>query len=312
MSELKDIESFERFSRKSLILTALLTLFYFSWFYFTIGVRPDHIGFFFGILVGYYAHPISRRFVSGLSIFILYTFLYDSHKVIPNYVVNPVHLKEPYFLELSLFGITTPEGVLTPSQYFQVNTHPFLDVITGLFYLCWMPVPLLLASYFTFTNRVILFQFSLAFMMVNLIGWTIYYLYPAAAPWYIDLYGFTENYGIPGHVAGLGRFDDFFGITLFKDLYTKASNVFAAIPSLHSAYPVVAFVYGVKARLGWFNYFLALVMVGIWFAAVYTNHHYIIDVALGVAVAVLGIFVFERVLLKTSLKETIEKWANSI
>lgn len=248
----------------------------------------------------------------GLSVFIIYTVLYETHKVFPNYVYNPVHIAEPLNMELSLFGIQTTEGLITPSKYFQLNNHPFLDVITGLFYLCWMPVPLLFATYLTFTNRVILFQFSLAFLFVNFIGWIIYYLYPAAAPWYVDLYGFTENFKIPGDVAGLGRFDQFFGITMFSDIYVKASNVFAAIPSMHSAYPMVVLAYGIKNKMGWVNLFFGIVMVGIWFSAIYTNHHYIIDVLIGIVVAVLGIFLFEKVLLKTRLKDVIEKWANSI
>ena len=207
----------------------------------------------------------------------------------------------------------TEDGVLTtPSRYFQQNTHPFFDVITGLFYLCWMPVPVMLAIYFTFRNRVMLFQFSVAFLVVNLFGWFIYYMYPAAAPWYYDLYGNVENFGIPGDAAGLLRFDQFFGFPLFEDMYTRASNVFAAIPSLHSAYPVVAFWYGVKARLGWINWFFGIVMVGIWFSAVYTNHHYVIDVLLGIAVALGGILFFEKVLLRTRLKQWINHWAERI
>ncbi len=247
-----------------------------------------------------------------MSVFVLYTLLYDSHKVFPNYEFNPVHIAEPLNLEKSLFGISTPNGLLTPSGYFQINTNSFLDVITGLFYLCWMPVPLLLASYLTYTNRVILFHFSIAFLVVNIFGWIIYYLYPAAAPWYVDLYGFEENFKIPGNVAGFERFDKFFGVTVFEDLYTKASNVFAALPSLHSAYPVVTLAYGIKNKMGWINVFFAIVMVGIWFAAVYTNHHYVIDVLLGVVVAVTGILFFEKVLLKTKLKGVIDQWAGSI
>ncbi len=304
--------SFQRFDKRSLVVTCLLSILYFTWFALTIGLRPDHYAFYFILLSGYYAHPLSRRYVLGLSIFVIYTLLYDSHKAFPNYEYNPVHISEPFILEKELFGISYGNEILTPSGYFQQNTHPFLDVIAGLFYLCWIPVPVLLASYLTFTNRVVLFQFTLAFLVVNFIGWIIYYLYPAAAPWYVDMYGYTENFDIPGEVAGLKRFDEYFGVTWFEYLYTRASNVFAAIPSMHSAYPVVTFAYSLKNKMGWVNYFFGIVMVGIWFAAVYTNHHYVIDVILGIIVAVVGILFFEKILLKTRLKNWIERWANSI
>ena len=39
-------------------------------------------------------------------------------------------------------------------------------------------------------------------------------------------------------------------------------------------------------------------MAGIWFTAVYTAHHYIIDVTLGIACALLGIVLFEKALMR--------------
>jgi inositol phosphorylceramide synthase catalytic subunit len=37
--------------------------------------------------------------------------------------------------------------------------------------------------------------------------------------------------------------------------------------------------------------------VGIWVTAIYTGHHYVLDVAAGIAVAVAGYFLFEKWLL---------------
>lgn len=223
-----------------------------------------------------------------------------------------VHISELYYLEKVLFGFNSSEGFVSPNEFFSQHNHPFLDVLTGFFYLCWMPVPLVLATYLTFTDRVMVLRFLLAFLIVNLLGWVIYYTYPAAAPWYVEIYGFTENFNIQGNAAGLIRFDNFFDIHLFQKMYTVGSNVFAALPSMHSAYPLIAFIYGIKSRLGWINIPMGIVMVGIWFAAVYSNHHYIIDVLLGIIVAVVGIWLFENILMKTRLKHWVENWASKI
>ncbi|MDQ3291637.1 MAG: phosphatase PAP2 family protein, partial [Bacteroidota bacterium] len=128
---------------------------------------------------------------------------------------------------------------------------------------------------------------------VNLIGFVIYYVYPAAPPWYVQHYGFTFIPGTPGNTAGLARFDNFFGIKLFHGIYSKSSNVFAAMPSLHSAYPVTVLLYGLKNKLGRVNMFFALIMLGIWFAAVYSFHHYVLDVILGIACALVGFDLFQ-------------------
>jgi membrane-associated phospholipid phosphatase len=93
-------------------------------------------------------------------------------------------------------------------------------------------------------------------------------------------------------VAGLERFDDYFGVTIFKSLYEKGSNVFAAMPSLHSSYPLLVLYYGIRNKLGWLNIVFAFITIGIWFAAVYTSHHYVLDVIAGIVCAFLGIVVF--------------------
>ena len=71
------------------------------------------------------------------------------------------------------------------------------------------------------------------------------------------------------------------------------------MPSLHSAYPVIVLFYAVKNHSGLFNLAFAIVMVGIWFAAVYTSHHYVLDVLAGISVALTGVTIV-RVLLRRS------------
>ena len=112
-------------------------------------------------------------------------------------------------------------------------------------------------------------------------------------------YGFEPVLGTPGNTAGLGRFDQMLGITVFEGIYGRNANVFAAVPSLHAAYMVVALAYAVMARCHrWLIVLFAFIMVGIWWTAIYSGHHYIIDVTLGIGCALLGIFVFEKCLMR--------------
>jgi membrane-associated phospholipid phosphatase len=226
------------------------------------------------------------------------------------HITNPVHVEEPYQIEKAWFGINTADGVLTPNELAKNHGSTFLYVISGLFYLCWVPVPLLLCIYLFFKRkRNLLVRFSAAFLLTNLLGFILYYVYPAAPPWYVDLHGFEENFSIPGNVAGLGEFDQFFGISLFEGMYAKSSNVFAAIPSLHSAYPVVLFYYGMKLKNSVLNILFFIILLGIWFGAVYSGHHYIIDVILGALCAIFAILIFEKILLKSKLKELLDKYS---
>ena len=141
--------------------------------------------------------------------------------------------------------------------------------------------------------------FAIVFLLVNWIGFVGYYAHPAAPPWYVMHYGFTPVLNTLGEVAGLGRFDELIGVSLFHGIYCHSSNVFAAVPSLHAAYVFSAFLYAVIGKCHrCVQGLLLFISAGIWFAAVYTSHHYIIDILLGILTAFAGVGFFELVLLR--------------
>jgi hypothetical protein len=214
--------------------------------------------------------------------------------------VNTVDIEGIYNTEKSLFGITTEAGVLTPNEFFALHTSKIMDFLGGVFYLCWVPVPIMFGLWLYFNRQEKAYlHFSLVFLFVNLIGFAGYYIHPAAPPWYVANYGFDFILGTPGNTAGLGAFDQMTGLGIFNGLYGRNSNVFAAVPSLHSAYTLVAFIYSLRSRTpNWMRVALAIITLGIWFTAVYTSHHYLIDVTLGITCALVGFVIFEFVLMR--------------
>ena len=267
-----------------------------------VGFRPEHPLLAILVTALFCLHPQTKKLVIALMPFVVFAVSYDWMNICPNYKVNPIDVQGLYEAEKSLFGITTTSGVLTPNEYFNIHNCSFMDFWAGVFYLCWVPVPILfgLSLYFT-TQRAVYLRFALVFLFVNLIGFCGYYIHPAAPPWYVMKYGFEPILNTPGDVAGLGRFDAMTGLGIFDFLYSRNSNVFAAVPSLHSAYMVIAFYYSLKAQYpNWLRFIFGVIMFGIWFTAIYSAHHYVIDAILGAGCAVLGIFLFEKVLLKWS------------
>ncbi|SOD80546.1 phosphatase PAP2 family protein [Spirosoma fluviale] len=288
---------------RGILPLTLASLGYLLFSYQLVGFKSDQL-----VLIGlvnglYYASEQSRKFVMGFSIFIVYWIVFDYMKAFPNYTYNAVHIESLYSLEKKLFGIHFGQSLLTPNEYWLAHRMDSLDIVTGLFYLSWVPIPLLFATYLFFTNRPQFYPFALTFVLVNLLGFVIYYVYPAAPPWYVQLYGFTFHPYTPGNTAGLSHFDQLLGVSVFSSIYAKSSNVFAAMPSLHSSYPVIVLYYGLKNRLGAVNGFFAVIMGGIWFSAVYTSHHYVLDVLAGITCALTGIVLFNR------LKKTA--WLNA-
>jgi hypothetical protein len=290
---------------KNLITVVLIAVAYLVTSYFLVGFKTDQlvlIGIFFSL---YFLTNTTRKFVLGFSIFIVYWIIFDYMKAFPNYRYNEVHISSLYNLEKHYFGIREASQLLTPNEYWLIHSQTFLDVLTGLFYLCWIPVPLGFAAYLFFTRKREFLYFSLTFVLVNLLGFVVYYTYPAAPPWYIQYHGFQFVRATPGNTAGLARFDAYFHINLFKSIYAKGSNVFAAMPSLHSSYPLIVVYYGLKNRLGWANLFFITVSVGIWFSAVYTSHHYVLDVMAGIATAALGIVLFNYLVTRS---KSVQQW----
>lgn len=267
---------------------------------FFIGFRPEHIVM--AVVIGglfYVAEP-TRKLMVALLPFILFGISYDWMNLLPNYEVNPVDVKGLYETEKSLFGIATATGTVTPNEFFGLNHCKLMDFMAGVFYLCWVPLPIFYGLWVYFSGKSYDYlRFALVFLLVNLIGFALYYVHPAAPPWYVAYHGFEAVAGTPGEVAGLGRFDEMTGLTVFHGLYARNANVFAAMPSLHSAYTFVAFIYSIiiGSSRAW-KTILGIVTVGIWFTAVYTSHHYILDVCGGILCALAGVLVFEQGLMR--------------
>jgi hypothetical protein len=294
MTEVKNENTWQRFGKKPVITALVASTVYLLWMVFFVGFRNDHAFILAASLTAYFASPKSRQIFSDFSIFLLYWIIYDSMRVYPNYKFNPVHIQQPYDFEKSLFGIPFGDSIITPNEYFAIFHSKFLDVLSAVFYLNWVPIPLFFAFYFYFKGYKQLFRdFSFVFVFVNFIGFVFYYIYPAAPPWYVALYGFDLLPDTMGNSAEFHRFDTLVGIPVFASIYEKNANIFAAIPSLHSAYPVVLFYYGQKLKRPGLNVLFVIFMLGIWFSAVYSGHHYIIDVILGAFCAVIGIAIYE-------------------
>jgi hypothetical protein len=295
------------FSSTNIIKTTIISVIYLALSRFLVGFKTDQL-----VLIGifnvcFYASWFTRKFILGFSIFIIYWILFDYMKAFPNYLYHSVSIETLYNLEKSVFGINVNGISITPNEYWLANSNTLTDVCAGFFYLLWIPVPLAFAGYMFFRNRRQFLYFSFTFVLVNLLGFIVYYLYPAAPPWYVQQHGFEFIAHTPGNTAGLIRFDDFFGVPIFQSIYSKGSNVFAAMPSLHSSYPVIVLYYGLKNKLGIINLFFAIVMLGIWFTAIYTSHHYTLDVLAGILCAVLGISLFNWTSNQKPVKHLIDR-----
>ena len=303
---------YHRFSKSNIKIASIFTILYIGWISISMGLRAEHIGAMSFIIMMFFASKVTRNIALGFGFFIIYAILYDSLRVWPNYELNPVHIIEPFNLEKTLFGLNLNGTNVIPGEYLFANKTDFQSFISGAFYLTWVPFPLAFALYLFFKNKKLLIGFSFTFLLTNLVGFIIYYIYPAAPPWYKLYHGTELDFSVLGSAAGLLEFDRLIGSPIFENMYTRNSNVFAAIPSLHAAYPVVLFYFGLKNKVKWMSILFFIDILGIWYGAVYTLHHYIIDLLLGGLCAIIAIFAYEKLFNKKGKKTFLDTYSDLI
>ena len=260
-------------------------------------VRPEHLIILTLMMVWNFWPRFNQHF-RAIFPFFLFALIYDALRFVTPvmHALIPIHVAEPYYIEQALFGYTGPnEETLIPTQYFADVSHPVIDFAAAFAYFFFVYEAIAYAFYLLVKNQKLLLHFGAAFLSVSLLGFATWYLYPAAPPWYVELYGLGPAImDTPGNSARLIRVDEYLGLPVFAEMYSRASNVFGDMPSMHACYPLITFLYGRKMFKG--PIFWA--MVGFWalvgFSAVYLNHHYVIDVLLGCFYGVLVYFIFEK------------------
>lgn len=271
------------------------------------GFRSDHLHMGLLILILTLGGGALSQLFRFLFPLIATGIVYDSQRFYSDYLRGTVRVAEPYLFDKTFFGIRTAGGILTPNEWWQLHTHPALDLITGFFYLAFIGIFVLICAHFFFrstrtgTARYTAEQMKplglrpmWSFLWVNLIGYTTYYWYPAAPPWYVALHGLgPAKMDTPANPAGCIRFDELLGTHFFTGMYGRSADVFGAIPSLHVAYPLIALIYAFRFKsLRAFSVFFYAIMC---FSAVYLNHHYVLDILWGSAYSVLTVIGVEWV-----------------
>ena len=190
-------------------------------------------------------------------------------------------------MERWLFAGTIPTLTLQHAFY-----HPGVvglqDVIAMIFYFMHFVLPIVVGFVFWVTNREYYWRFVAALLLMCFLAFVTYLFWPSAPPWY-QLHEVVKINDKTVH--------SIWGYTLVTPLYHSFNpNSFAAFPSLHAAFPMLATVYA------WQRYRLLAVGLALWSVAVmvsivYLGEHYIVDALVSilyVAAATIIVEMFSR------------------
>ncbi|MDB5152861.1 MAG: inositol phosphorylceramide synthase, partial [Mucilaginibacter sp.] len=86
-------------SLKSVVVVSLVSFAYLLFCAFLVGFKSDQVVLLLIFNCAYYLSPITRKFILGFSIFIVYWIIFDYMKAFPNYDYNAVHIADLYNFE---------------------------------------------------------------------------------------------------------------------------------------------------------------------------------------------------------------------
>ncbi len=216
--------------------------------------------------------------------FFTYLLLFSSYKAF-RHITNLDDVSPPNYVVLSTLEYRL--FFCHPHRLLSYLANPVFDLLAAIPYLIHFPLPFLFTAYLILNprKRQAVYPYVWCVGWVNLIAVLFQAMFPTAPPWFAD----SAVVDIQGHVlyeraseAGFKRLDTMFGVTLFHGIYSQSPLKFGAFPSLHVALPVV-----ILLNHPWFGKKVAVLHIAaISLAALYSTHHYLIDVLGGIALAV--------------------------
>lgn len=246
-----------------------------------------------------YGNTTTKRLYLGLLPMGLLGWVYDAMRFVQNVGVSEtrVHVCDVHAMELRWFGIHWQGQPMTLSDFFRAHASLPLDILCAIPYGLFLFVPIGYAIYLYFRGQDAIGRFAWGFFLVNILGFITYHLYPAAPPWYFHQYGCAVDLATPATEGlRLANVDAFFGMHYFAGLYGRSSDVFGAIPSLHVAYPMLMVIEGWRHHRARGR--AALVGFYFWmcFSAVYLEHHWVLDIAIGSVYAIVTASVLRKII----------------
>jgi membrane-associated phospholipid phosphatase len=218
--------------------------------------------------------------------------LFFAYELMRGYADNfgaSVHIEDVLDLERWLFLGSVPTQVLQAWLHPATGIDPWA-VAGTVFYFLHFPLPLAVAFFLWLRRRRVFYDFVAALIVLSMAGFVTYLLLPVAPPWYAAERGLLPGvtYLKEQGFQDLARMFGFEGRYLFSyTIYQINPNQVAAMPSLHAAYPFLAFLFARRTfgRVGWV---MLAYSACVWFSIVYIADHYVVDILGGLAYAAIA------------------------
>jgi len=261
-------------------------------------LRWDHVAMAVLVTVLAYSSAKTKRLFVGLLPVGLVGLFYDAMRFVKNVGLSPstVHVCDLRAAELRWFGVGADSSRVTLQDWFQAHASIGLDIVCAIPYGTFIIVVLAYAIFLFVTDFPALKRFTWGFLALNVVGFLTYHLYPAAPPWYYHQHGCAVDLGSAASAGpNLLRVDALMGLHYFGGFYGRSSDIFGAVPSLHVAYPLLMVFEGWRRHRALGRTLLVLFYAWMCVAAVYLDHHWVIDLVVGSGYVLAVVFATRKI-----------------
>jgi hypothetical protein len=239
-----------------------------------------------------------RRFFLDWAPLFAFWLVYDRLRLLQPLLYSRVAVERPYSLEQKVFGWIVSGGI--PAH----GAHAWLSADQGTFAktIEWAAqliyfshlflVPLAIAALWILgvtreRARAAFERHIRAFTLLNFSAIAVYLLIPVAPPWWVTLNGMARP--TPDLVMHADMTMAMHG-SLIQAMIRNASQWFAAVPSLHGAYPVLLVLLASGRTKRATLVVLVLYGAAMWASTVVLNQHYVIDLVAGAILAIVAYY----------------------
>ena len=245
-----------------------------------VGIAPDRYAF-----VLLFASLLVKRTRSFLLDWVPFLFIllsYDFLRGFADELGQRVNYQGLINVESGLFG--TIPTIELQKLFYNPNILSWIDYASSILYFLHFALPLAFGFLLWMDNRVYFRKFVISLLLLSYGAFITYVIFPAAPPWLASNDGYLPKVvKIMDEV--LEHFPNKWDLPTVYHQFNP--NPVASVPSLHAAYPLLVLLFALKFYKSKGLIFLPYVLA-IWFSLVYLGEHYIIDIIIGTAYAVLA------------------------
>ncbi len=223
--------------------------------------------------------PFLIRFLPLVSLLLLY----ELFRGVADDWNGTVHFTEMIIADRWMFNGAMPPSVL--QSWWWNGQVRWYDFYFYFLYTIHFLMPIILAVLLWKKADRFYWAFVWAIVGLSFAAFVTYILFPAAPPWMAKELGYFSE---PMHRISSDIWAAM-GIQNFSEVYNRLpANPVAAVPSLHSAYPMLFSLFVIMA-FGKKYWWVFIYPISMWVGVVYLGEHYVIDVVLGAIYAVLAV-----------------------